>query len=63
MSCFLFFIFCSYSICFCFQIFKKLFEEGLEIQKERVREMKNYAKEQKQKNEEREKNEIDSMEN
>lgn len=54
----------SYYFCFFFlQIFKKLFEDGLEIQKERLRELKSYAREQREKNEKRQQNEIESMEN
>lgn len=45
------------------KIFKELFEDGLDIQKQRIREMREYAKEQKEKNARKQQNEIESMEN
>ncbi|CAH6776322.1 Cep95 [Phodopus roborovskii] len=44
-------------------IFKKLFEEGLQIQKERLRDLRNYAKEKRNEEKRQHKNELDSMEN
>ncbi|XP_066932596.1 centrosomal protein of 95 kDa-like isoform X2 [Clytia hemisphaerica] len=45
------------------KIFKQLFEDGLEIQRERLRELKKYAHEQREKNDTKQRNEIESMEN
>jgi centrosomal protein CEP95 len=45
------------------QIFRKLFKDGLDIQKDRVREMKKYAKEQRDTEASTQRNEIESMEN
>ncbi|XP_032221052.2 centrosomal protein of 95 kDa isoform X2 [Nematostella vectensis] len=45
------------------QIFKKLFEEGLDIQKHRVRELRQYAREKREALAQRQQNEIDSLEN
>ncbi|XP_048738682.1 centrosomal protein of 95 kDa-like [Ostrea edulis] len=44
-------------------IFRKLFKDGLDIQKDRVREMKKYAKEQRDTEAGTQRNEIESMEN
>ncbi|KAM5306277.1 centrosomal protein of 95 kDa isoform 2-T2 [Glossophaga mutica] len=44
-------------------IFKKLFEEGLQIQKQRLRELRNYAKEKRDEQKRQHQNELDSMEN
>nr|XP_045015386.1 centrosomal protein of 95 kDa isoform X2 [Jaculus jaculus] len=44
-------------------IFKKLFEEGLQIQKQRLRELRNYAKEKRDEEKKQHQNELDSMEN
>uniref|UniRef100_A0A8C5VWU0 Centrosomal protein 95 n=1 Tax=Microcebus murinus TaxID=30608 RepID=A0A8C5VWU0_MICMU len=44
-------------------IFKKLFEEGLQIQKQRLRDLRNYAKEKRDEQKRRHQNELDSMEN
>ncbi|XP_004870293.1 centrosomal protein of 95 kDa isoform X2 [Heterocephalus glaber] len=44
-------------------IFKKLFEEGLQIQKQRLRELRNYAKEKRDEEKRQHQNELDSMEN
>ncbi|XP_069785829.1 centrosomal protein of 95 kDa-like isoform X2 [Narcine bancroftii] len=45
------------------RIFKNLFEEGLEIQKQRLRELKAYAKEKRQEHKKRQEEELQSMEN
>ncbi|XP_078081886.1 centrosomal protein of 95 kDa-like isoform X2 [Mustelus asterias] len=45
------------------RIFKNLFEEGLEIQKQRLRELKTYTKEKRQEYSKRQKEELQSMEN
>ncbi|XP_048466816.1 centrosomal protein of 95 kDa-like [Rhincodon typus] len=45
------------------RIFKTLFEEGLEIQKQRLRELKTYTKEKRQEYKKRQKEELQSMEN
>ncbi|XP_055448596.1 centrosomal protein of 95 kDa isoform X2 [Psammomys obesus] len=44
-------------------IFKKLFEEGLQIQKQRLRDLRNYAKEKRNEEKRQYQNELDSMEN
>uniref|UniRef100_A0A8C3YPU2 Centrosomal protein 95 n=1 Tax=Catagonus wagneri TaxID=51154 RepID=A0A8C3YPU2_9CETA len=44
-------------------IFKKLFEEGLQIQKQRLRDLRNYAKEKRDEQRRQHQNELDSMEN
>ncbi|KAM6163174.1 centrosomal protein of 95 kDa [Rhynchocyon petersi] len=44
-------------------IFKKLFEEGLQIQKQRLRDLRNYAKEKRDEQKRKHQNELDSMEN
>lgn len=44
-------------------IFRKLFKDGLDIQKDRVRELKKYAKEQRDTQASTQRNEIESMEN
>lgn len=45
------------------QIFKNLFEEGLQIQKQRLRDLRNYAKEKRDEQKRQHQNELDSMEN
>ncbi|KAE8577406.1 hypothetical protein XENTR_v10004563 [Xenopus tropicalis] len=45
------------------RLFKKLFEEGLELQKERLREIRSYTREQRLEQRKRHKDELDSMEN
>ncbi|MEE6507141.1 hypothetical protein FKM82_007973 [Ascaphus truei] len=45
------------------RMFKKLFEEGLDLQKERLREMRSYTKEQREEQRKRHKDELESMEN
>ncbi|XP_051888591.1 centrosomal protein of 95 kDa-like isoform X2 [Pristis pectinata] len=45
------------------RIFKNLFEGGLQIQKQRLRELKAYAKEKRQEHKKRQKEELQSMEN
>nr|XP_058972324.1 uncharacterized protein LOC131798640 isoform X2 [Pocillopora verrucosa] len=45
------------------QIFKRLFEDGLEIQKQRIRELREYAKEKRETLAQRQQNEIESLEN
>ncbi|XP_062936364.1 centrosomal protein of 95 kDa isoform X2 [Cynocephalus volans] len=44
-------------------IFKKLFEEGLQIQKQRLRDLRHYAKEKRDEQKRQHQNELDSMEN
>ncbi|XP_015360312.1 centrosomal protein of 95 kDa isoform X1 [Marmota marmota marmota] len=44
-------------------IFKKLFEEGLQIQKQRLQDLRNYAKEKRDEEKRQHQNELDSMEN
>ncbi|XP_027283591.1 centrosomal protein of 95 kDa isoform X4 [Cricetulus griseus] len=44
-------------------IFKKLFEEGLQIQKQRLRDLRNYAKEKRNEEKRQHQNELYSMEN
>ncbi|XP_051014874.1 centrosomal protein of 95 kDa [Acomys russatus] len=44
-------------------IFKKLFEEGLQIQKQRLRDLRNYAKEKRNEEKRQHQHELDSMEN
>ncbi|XP_064644332.1 centrosomal protein of 95 kDa-like [Lineus longissimus] len=44
-------------------VFKRLFKEGLDIQRERIRELRKYAKDQKAKRAEVQQNEIESLEN
>ncbi|KAM4665057.1 centrosomal protein of 95 kDa [Discoglossus pictus] len=45
------------------RVFKKLFEEGLELQKQRLREIRSYTKEQREEQRKRHKDELESMEN
>ncbi|XP_063816876.1 centrosomal protein of 95 kDa isoform X2 [Pseudophryne corroboree] len=45
------------------RIFKKLFEEGLALQKQRLRELRSYTKEQREEQRKRHKDELESMEN
>ncbi|XP_072042870.1 uncharacterized protein [Amphiura filiformis] len=45
------------------QIFKKLFDDGLAIQKSRIREMRQYAREKREQISARQQDEIDSLEN
>ncbi|OCT63172.1 hypothetical protein XELAEV_18044270mg [Xenopus laevis] len=45
------------------RLFKKLFEEGLELQKERLQEIRTYTREQREEQRKRHKDELDSMEN
>ncbi|XP_028395507.1 uncharacterized protein LOC114519557 [Dendronephthya gigantea] len=45
------------------QVFKNLFEDGLEIQKQRVRELRSYAKEQRELRALKQQNELESIEN
>ena len=45
------------------QIFKRLFEDGLDIQKQRIRELREYAKEKREALAQRQQNEIESLEN
>lgn len=42
---------------------KNLFEEGLEIQKQRLRELRSYTKEQREDQRKRHRDELESMEN
>ena len=45
------------------QIFKRLFEDGLDIQKQRIREVREYAKEKREALAQKQQNEIESLEN
>lgn len=47
----------------CAQMFRQVFEEGLELQKARLREQRVYAKEQRQEHARKHKDEIEAMEN
>ena len=50
-------------VIFVWQVFKNLFKDGLTIQKERIREVRRYAKEQREKQAKKRQDEIDSLEN
>lgn len=45
------------------QIFKRLFEDGLHIQKQRIHELREYAKEKREAMAQKQQNEIESLEN
>ena len=45
------------------QIFRRTFEEGLELQRERIRELKKYAKEKQEEHAKRHQDQLESMEN
>lgn len=47
----------------CWQIFKNLFEEGLEIQKQRLRDLRVYAQEKRDEQRREHQNELESLEN
>lgn len=47
----------------CWQIFKNLFEEGLEIQKQRLRDLRAYAQEKRDEQRREHQNELESLEN
>lgn len=47
----------------CWQIFKTLFEEGLEIQKQRLRDLRVYAQEKRDEQRREHQNELESLEN
>lgn len=44
-------------------IFRKLFKDGIEIQKERIKDLRKYAKEQRDKQATKQRNEVESLEN
>ncbi|XP_052084415.1 centrosomal protein of 95 kDa-like [Mytilus californianus] len=44
-------------------IFRKLFKDGLEIQKDRIKDLRKYAKEQREKQATKQRNEVESLEN
>jgi centrosomal protein CEP95 len=44
-------------------VFKKLFNEGLAVQKERIRDLRNYAKEQRLERAKRQQLELEALEN
>lgn len=50
-------------VCVVFQMFKQVFEEGLEVQKARLREQRAYAKDQRQEHQNKHRDQIQSMEN
>ena len=50
-------------VIFVWQVFKNLFKDGLAIQKDRIREVRRYAKEQREKQAKKRQDEIDSLEN
>lgn len=50
-------------VCVCVQTFRQLFEEGLELQKVRLREQRAYAREQRLEHQRRHQDQIKSMEN
>jgi hypothetical protein len=43
------------------QIFRKLFKDGLEIQKDRIKDLRKYAKEQRDKQTTKQRNEVESL--
>ena len=45
------------------QVFKRLFNDGLDIQKERIRELQKYAREQRQQRATRQQQELEALEN
>lgn len=45
------------------QIFKRTFEEGLELQRERIRELKRYARERQEEHAKKHQDQLESMEN
>ena len=45
------------------QVFKRAFEDGLELQRERVREMKKFAKERQEANAKQQQEKLEAMEN
>jgi len=45
------------------QVFKRLFNDGLSIQKERIRELRKYAEEQRQQRTQRQQEELEALEN
>jgi len=45
------------------QVFKRLFNDGLDIQKERIRELHKYAKEQREERTRRQQQELEALEN
>jgi len=45
------------------QVFKQLFHDGLDIQKERIRELRKYAQEQRQQRARRQQEELEALEN
>ena len=45
------------------QVFKRLFNDGLDIQRERIRELRKYAKEQRQERTRRQQQELEALEN
>lgn len=45
------------------QIFKRTFEEGLELQRERIRELKRYTKEKREEHAKKHQDQLESMEN
>ena len=45
------------------QIFRRTFEEGLELQRERIRELKRYAKEKKEEHAKKHQDQLESMDN
>jgi len=47
----------------CLQLFKNLFEEGLTLQRERLRELRKYARDKRTEQQKRQQNEIASLEN
>ena len=45
------------------QVFKRLFNDGLDIQKERIHELRKYAEEQREQRTRRQQEELESLEN
>ena len=49
--------------CVEWQVFKRLFNDGLDIQKERIQELRKYAQEQRQQRTRRQQQELEALEN
>jgi len=56
-------LFTSYCYLKCLQVFKDLFSDGLRIQKERITELRKYAKEQRDLRAKKQQQELESIEN
>jgi len=56
-------IYCCAVIDVLLQVFKRLFNDGLDIQKERINELRKYAKEQREERTRRQQQELEALEN